>query len=215
MPDLRLPLPRLLCTLMLCSLSALAACSSGQSAADGSAQETHSALGTVVNSAMDKAREKMRTANVKLSSDHDSNLPRAEITPQGDLLIAGKVIDVTPQQRTLLLQYRTRVLDIASAGMDIGVKGADMGMRVAGQAIAGALSGKSEQEINQRANAEASGIRESAAKLCDRMPALQATQQELAASLPAFRPYATMNQKDVADCRKDAMKDDDDETDNH
>ncbi len=165
-------------------------------------------LGTAVSSAMDKAREKMRTGNLRLSSGRNDDLPRAEITPQGDLLIAGNSVAVTLPQRTLLLQYRSAILDIASAGMDIGTQGADMGMRIAGQAITGALSGKSEQEINQHANAEAEGIRQSAAKLCDRMPALLASQQQLAAALPAFRPYATMNQKDVDDCRTDALKDD-------
>lgn len=203
-------LPRLLCALMLCGLPvvALTACNSGQSSANNSTQETHSMLGAAVSSAMDKAREKMLTANLKLSSGHDSDLPRAEITPQGDLLIAGNAVAVTPQQRSLLLQYRSAILGIASAGMDVGTKGADMGMHIAGQAIAGALSGKSEQEINQRANAEAEGIRQSAAKLCDRMPALLDSQQQLAAALPAFRPYATMDQKDIVDCRTSALKDD-------
>lgn len=211
------PMPhlRLSYVLMLCSFFALAACSSGQSPADSSARDTHSALGTVVSSAMDKAREKMLAENVEISADHDSNLPRAEITPLGDLLIAGKAVAVTPQQRSLLLQYRSGLLGIASAGMDIGTKGADMGMHIAGEAIAGAFSGKSEQEINQRANAEASGIRQSAAKLCDRLPPLQAAQDQLAAALPAFRPYATMTQKDVDDCRVDALKDDDDGTATH
>ena len=197
--------PRLLCALMLCGLPvvALTACNSGQPSSGSSVQETHSILGAAVSSAMDKAREKMRTANLKLSPAHDSDLPRAEITPQGDLLIAGNAVAVTSQQRTLLLQYRSAILDIASAGMDIGTKGADMGMRIAGEAIAGAFSGKSGQEINQRADAEAEGIRQSAAKLCDRMPALLDSQQQLAAALPAFRPYATMEQKDIADCGKD------------
>ena len=34
-------------------------------------------------------------------------------------------------------------------------------------------------------------------------------QQKLAAILPAFKPYATMTEKDISDCRTDALKDDD------
>ena len=38
--------------------------------------------------------------------------------------------------------------------------------------------------------------------------AVRASQQKLAAAMPEFRPYATMQQKDVDDCGKD-MKDKD------
>ena len=34
--------------------------------------------------------------------------------------------------------------------------------------------------------------------------ALLASQQALAANLPAFKPYATMTQEDIDDCGKDA-----------
>jgi hypothetical protein len=37
------------------------------------------------------------------------------------------------------------------------------------------------------------------------MPAMLASQQALAASLPAFKPYATMDQSDVDDCGKDTV----------
>ena len=41
-----------------------------------------------------------------------------------------------------------------------------------------------------------------AAKLCQRMPDLLSAQQKLATAMPEFRPYATMQQKDVDDCGK-------------
>ena len=40
-------------------------------------------------------------------------------------------------------------------------------------------------------------------KLCERMQPLYDRQQALAASLPAFKPYATMTQADVEDCGND------------
>ncbi|MCA1714873.1 MAG: hypothetical protein LC715_07125, partial [Gammaproteobacteria bacterium] len=43
-------------------------------------------------------------------------------------------------------------------------------------------------------------IEAAALRLCQRLPGLLATQQALAASLAAFRPYATMDQSDVDDC---------------
>ena len=35
------------------------------------------------------------------------------------------------------------------------------------------------------------------------LPALLSSQQALAASLPAFKPYARMTQSDIDDCGKD------------
>jgi hypothetical protein len=40
-------------------------------------------------------------------------------------------------------------------------------------------------------------------QICTQLPAMLATQQRLAASLPAFKPFANMTQEDIDDCRKD------------
>jgi hypothetical protein len=76
-----------------------------------------------------------------------------------------------------------------------------------GEAFKGILSGKSEQEIEKSVEAEAAGIKQAAAKLCARLPGLLASQQGLAATLPEFRPYATMTQEDIDDCMKDTKDD--------
>ena len=110
---------------------------------------------------------------------------------------------MTPQQRVLLLDYRARILDVAEAGMQIGTQGADLASKAVGTALAGVFSGKSDKEIDREVQSEADGIKQSAARLCTRLPALRDAQQKLAAALPAFRPYATMNQHDIDDCMKD------------
>lgn len=38
-------------------------------------------------------------------------------------------------------------------------------------------------------------------KICDRLPGLYKAQQDLAAALPAFQPYASMDEGDAEDCR--------------
>ena len=195
--------------------SALAACSGGQSSDNSGA---HSILGDTIANAMDQARQKIRTENLDISSGHIgfssdsphvSGRPRAEISPQGDLLIDGNAIAIAPQQRALLLQYRGEIIDVAEAGMQIGTQGADLASHAIGTALNAAFSGKSHQQVHDEMEAEAAGIRQSAAKLCARLPALRDTQQKLAASLPTFAPYATMTQADIDDCRKNALKDDD------
>ncbi len=189
----------------------LAACDRQQAAAPHPASEPTSALGSVVKHATDRAREKLATQNIDISDgahieinghrfDRPSSSTRAEITPQGDLLIDGKPAPVDAAQRALLLRYRQEIIGVAGAGMDIGVQGADLGMKAASEAISGIFSGNTDH-VEDRVKAEATKIETAAMKLCDMLPPMLSTQQELAATLPAFKPYANMTQEDISDCR--------------
>jgi hypothetical protein len=175
-------------------------------------------IGRSVEKAMDKARAKLATENISLTdfhvsghhngitvtTDEDANdgRPKAEITPQGDLLIDGRKIEANAQQHALLLQYRRQIEAVAGAGMDIGVQGAELGVRAATEAIKGIFSGNPD-DVEQRVEAEAEQIKLSARKLCDQLPAMLETQTALAAAMPQFRPYATMDQGDIDDCYDD------------
>lgn len=174
------------------------------------------ALGRTVARALDEAREELATKNISLNEGANiqiggarirnrdtSGLPRAEISPQGDLLIDGEAVALDDAQRELSLAYRGHIIAIAEAGMDIGVQGADLGIKAASEVLGSLLRGKTD-EFEQRIEAEARKIEASALKLCERMPALLASQRALAASVPAFQPYAQMTQQDVDDCNKDA-----------
>ena len=133
-----------------------------------------------------------------------AGLPKAEISPAGDFLVDGKTIEIDGAQRELLLAHRSNIIAIADAGITIGIQGAQLGAEAAKGAIASALSGKS-AEFKQRMEAEGAKIEAEADKLCDRLPALLASQQALAAALPAFEPYARMDATDVENCRKDTV----------
>lgn len=180
-------------------------------------EPTSSVIGTEIQKGMQEAERELVSKNIDVNNVHvsgnhhhdDDTHPKAEITPQGDLLIAGKKVAATPAQQTLLLDYRKQIVGIAEAGMDIGTRGADLGINAAKQAMWGALSGKSDEDIEAAIKPQTDRIEASAAKLCQRMPDLLAVQQELAAAMPEFRPYATMQQKDIDDCGKN-MKDKDD-----
>lgn len=171
--------------------------------------------GSQVRQAIDKAKAELATKNIdinsvsiKVNGSHvgpRSGLPHAEITPQGGLLIEGKPVATTPQQQRLLKDYRGQLIGIAEAGMEIGAQGADLGLRAAGEALTAVLSGNSDG-VEKRVEAQAAGIKAAARQLCGRMPALRASQQRLAAALPAFAPYATMQQSDIDDCAKDLDK---------
>lgn len=173
-------------------------------------------IGRHVDKAISAARAELRTKNISISDGMNINinghqihrsggdLPKAEITPQGDLLIEGKAVPATAAQRQQLLAYRGEILGMAEAGMAIGVKGAD----IAGEALSGVVGaifgGKDgEKAFEKRMEAQGKKIEAEALKLCTQMPALLASQQALSASMPEFKPYARMTQEDVDDCGKD------------
>lgn len=195
--------PLVLAALLAC-LPALGACNSGQPASDDIAGN----VGASINKALDEAQAKLRNEPITVSHN-DASLPKAEITPNGDFVVDGKTIAITPTQRSALLEYRGQMISVASEGIAIGKQGATLGLHAASTAIAAALSGKSDQEIQDKVKAQANQIRQAAVKICDRLPAMMTEQQKLATTLPAFKPYATMTEKDIDDCRTDALKDDD------
>ena len=171
-------------------------------------------IGRQVEKAITEARQELRTQNISISDGFNINvngheikrnegLPKAEITPQGDLLIEGKTVSVNPAQRQQLLAYRGQIVGIAEAGMAIGVQGADL----AGEALSGVVGAifggrDSEKAFEQRMEAQGEKIEAEAVKLCAYLPTLLSHQQALATSLPAFKPYAHMTQDDIDDCGK-------------
>jgi len=164
-----------------------------------SVAEATSGVGQTVKEAMVDARKDITQGNINISADKQ---PRAEITPDGRLLIAGKEVAANDVQRRHLQEYRGHVVAVAMAGMDVGLAGAKLGANAAGEALKGIFSGDSEG-VEKRINAEAAKIEAQAKRICDRLPAMLASQQALARELPAFKPYATMDQSDVDDCGKD------------
>jgi hypothetical protein len=174
-------------------------------------QASPSTVSSEIHKALEQAKRDLATKDIDIDHIHvghgehraSGSLPKAAITPQGDLLIAGKTVNATPEQHTLLLDYRQQVIGIAEAGIDIGEQGANLGTHAAKEAIWGALTGKSDKEIEAGIKPQTEQIKMAAMKLCKRLPGLLESQQKLAAVMPEFRPYATMTQKDVDDCGRD------------
>lgn len=174
-------------------LTSLSACSGSQSsspAQPASTSSSSSLIAGAIDHALDEASAKIARHNITVSSD-DDNLPEAEITPQGDFLIAGKPVPLTKSQRKQVLAYRHQMVEIAQQGIAVGKQGAELGLKVASTAIAGALSGQSDEQIRQRIEAKTSGIRQAATKICDRLPALMKSQQNWRPTCPPSGPMPT------------------------
>ncbi|WP_166636806.1 DUF2884 family protein [Cognatilysobacter terrigena] len=175
---------------------------------DGIGDGIGDGVGDSVDRAMDQARVKLEKENVKLTE----NGRHAEITPQGDLIIDGKTITVNAEQRRLLLEHRAHILEIAGAGMDIGKEGARMAGRAVTEAITGIFSGDTDR-IHDRVEAQAQGMKKAAAALCDKLPAMYASQQRLAAAIPEFAPFAKMKSTEQDKCHADINSDDESDSD--
>ena len=180
-----------------------------------SSSQPQTALGRMVDNGVREARAELEKGDIDIGGHvdinvghdrhaigHRSDLPEAHITPQGDLFVEGKAVAVTPQQRTLLLAYRKQIIGVAEAGMSMGVQGADLAGKAVSEVFGSVLSGKGE-DFGKRMEAEGKKLEAQGKLLCAQLEPMRATQQELAASLPAFKPYATMTRDDIDDCRKD------------
>lgn len=202
-----------LATLSLCAChKAPDPAASANQAASGGPQ---SFLGKAAAKGIAEARKELQTKNLTLNGDgginingrkfggrNDPSLPKAEITPQGDLLVDGKAVAITPEQRKQMLDYRGHLLGVAEAGMTVGLKGADLAGKALTDSLGSILTGNTD-EFEKKMEAEGKKLEADAMQICAHLPPLLATQDKLAASLAEFKPYATMTQEDVDDCGKD------------
>ncbi|HZX81378.1 MAG TPA: hypothetical protein VFE72_10545 [Lysobacter sp.] len=134
--------------------------------------------------------------------------PKGEITPSGDLLIDGKAVAIDARQRRQLLDYRGQVIGLARAGIEAGEKAALVALDATDvsmfQLIVGGMSGSLERRVENTVKRE---LQPAIVRICRQLPQLHASQQALATSVPAFRPYATLRQDDVANCERDVQRD--------
>lgn len=203
----QLQLPTLV--LLAACLPAFAGCSDRDSndaarqAERAGTEDNASLLGIDLEEVTSEIRQEMATENINFGSRRDGEpASDAEITPEGDLLIAGKPVEVDAAQRELLLEYRRNVTGVAMAGARIGLQGADLATSAMGEAFRGVMGGDT-AGMDARIEAEAEKIQVEALKLCEQLQPMLETQQALAASIPELAPYARMTQADVDECREE------------
>ncbi|MCE7031259.1 YggN family protein [Lysobacter sp. GX 14042] len=184
--------------LLLALLPVMAACSPSPS---DDAGEPSGLIASAVAEATREARKALESESIQVGKSN-KDLPKATISPEGELRIDGTPVAATPEQRRLLLEHRANVVAVAEAGIQIGTQAADLGLKAAGGALAHAFSG-GKGDFEARMEAEGERIKESARQLCGRLPALLDSQQRLAAAMPEFVPYATLTEEEVRDCFDD------------
>ena len=172
-----------------------------------------------IRTEMAKARVELESENLALDGLHfgkenkdqatkRGTVPKGEITPRGDLLIDGEAVAVDAVQRRQLLDYRAQVIGLARTGMDAGEQAAMLAIDATDvslfRLIVGGLTGSLERRVEATVQRE---IQPMVLQICHRLPQLRDSQQALAASMPDFRPYATLDSDDVENCERDIRKD--------
>lgn len=130
--------------------------------------------------------------------------PAAVITANGDFLIEGEAVKLDANQRRQVLAYRHQVIALAKVGIEGGERAAMAALDATDVSmfslIAGGLTGSLERRIEASTKRH---VQPFVLQICRRLPALMASQQALSASVPEFRPYASLEPDDVAECEGD------------
>lgn len=181
--------------LLLVPLLALAGC--------GGSEDADARDGTLAEKVVREVREEMATENLSVGGGN-KDLPRAEITPEGVLLVDGRAVPMDEAQKALAIEYRRNMAAVAEAGASIGMEAAGLAKDSVVAAIEGVFSGESQETLEAQVEAQvkqkAEGIEAAARSLCGHLPALLASERALADAVPEFAPYAEMDESDVDDC---------------
>lgn len=189
---------------ILISLALLTACDKPETDKTVNPETTSEiSLSSTMEKAAAEARIEILHGNISLGDAKGK--AKAEITPKGDLLIDGKPVTITNEQRQMLIKHRVLLVALAIDGMEIGMKGVDLAGEAIGEAVKGVFTGNTEN-IEKKVEAKAEKIEASAKALCGQLPLLMASQEKLAASLSEFKPYATMTAEDIDDCHSESIK---------
>lgn len=128
--------------------------------------------------------------------------PKAKVTAAGDLIIDGKPVSLSPEQRKQVVAYYGELEGITQAGIAIGKQGAQLAGKAVSAALHGVLSGDTDG-IDTKVEAEARKIESEAKRICSHLTGLKTAQDALASQVPAFAPYANIDQSDIDDCGKE------------
>jgi len=128
---------------------------------------------------------------------HLISAPRAVIHADGNFVVNGKSIAITPAERALLVRYYQSVHAVYETGVAMGKAGLDMAAKAV-TATASSSTDKATTDVSGRVASLSQDI-------CKDTAAIKAVQDQLAAQLDAFRPYASIvGASDLDDCRSDA-----------
>lgn len=131
---------------------------------------------------------------------HAPGLADAVVTASGALSIAGTPVTVDSVQAQIAARYFASALALRNDAMKTGAAGASTAATAIASVAVGLASGNPDS-IDAKVNASAAKVEAAADRVCADVQALSQAQNELAAALPQFKPYATIAAHEVNNCR--------------
>lgn len=139
---------------------------------------------------------------------HADDQPAATITSRGSFSVGSKLIDVTPDQRQLLIRYYNGVVAIhrgVQAVKDQGLAMAGEAVHTAGHSIGKAVGIASDSSAADKASAKAmqdkgQQMQQTAMQLCGKVDEVKRWQVSIAAQIAAFKPYAGLDPAPGVSC---------------
>jgi len=127
---------------------------------------------------------------------------QAVITQQGTLTIENRDVAVTPQTKDDLVQYVETTQEIKQQGIEIARRAGGFAAGILSDVFGGLLNGESDKDIERNANQSAAEFKQSVLPICMSVQKLKQLQDAIATDVPAFEPYAVIEDKDSNDCVK-------------
>ena len=124
----------------------------------------------------------------------------AIVSASGALSIAGTPVTVNAAQAQIAARYFTSAVALRDDAMKTGAAGASTAATAIASVAVGLASGNPDS-IDAKVNASAAKVEAAADRVCTDVQALTQAQNELAAALPQFKPYATIAAHEVNDCK--------------
>ncbi len=124
----------------------------------------------------------------------------AIVSASGTLSIAGTPVTVNVVQAQIAARYFASALALRNDAMKTGAAGASTAATAIASVAEGLASGNPDS-IDAKVNASAAKVEAAANRVCADVRALAQAQNELAAALPQFKPYATIAAHEVNDCK--------------
>lgn len=133
---------------------------------------------------------------------HAADRADATITAGGELVIAGKPVVLDVAQKQLAIRYYTSAIALRNDAVTTGAAGIATA-QTAISSVASGLAAGDPDKIGDQVDASAAKVDAAATRVCEDMQALVTAQNGLLKSLPEFRPYATIQAREVTDCSTD------------
>lgn len=124
---------------------------------------------------------------------HAIGKPDAHVGRDGSLAIGGQAIAVTPAQRVLLQRYYGEARGMMRSGAAVGKAGVSIAKKSVGNAIRHIFSNDTDAS-DKALDAQSDAVAKAADALCLNLHELTATQKQVVAQVPAFKPYDALGE---------------------